>query len=130
MIDLRRERSTAYLENRSQKRNVFRFLLKLSKFGLFLSQAALSPTREFHRFAEDLAKLLGPYLPGFPGGTISKFNSAYLKTLRSTYGTTNSQRYTGARSCNALYVYSSSLYSILLSTGNQCYPIKARDIES
>ena len=130
MIDIRRESSTAQLENRSQKRNVFRFLLKLSKVGLFLSQAALSPLREFHRFAAALAKLMDPYLPCFPGGTVSKFNSANIRTLRGTYGTTNSQRYPGAKSCNALYVYSSSLYSIPLSTGNQCNPIKARDIES
>ena len=82
------------------------------------------------RFAEALAKLLDPYLPGFPGGTVSKFNYADLRTLRGTYGTTNSQRYPGAKSCNVLYIYSSSLYSILLSTGNQCNPIKARDIES
>ena len=34
-----------------------------------------------------------------------------LETLRGTYGTTNSHRYPGAKSCNALYVYSSSLYS-------------------
>ena len=104
--------------------------VKLYKVGLFLSQAALSPLREFHRFAEALAKLWDPYLPGFPGGTVSKFNSADLRTLRGTYGTTNSHRYPGAMSCNALYVYSSSLYSILLSTGNQCNPIKARHIES
>ena len=73
---------------------------------------------------------MDPYLPGFSGGTVSKFNSADLITQRGTFGTTNSQRYPGANSCNALYVYSSSLYSILLSTGNQCNPIKARDIES
>ena len=51
-------------------------------------------------------KLLDPYLPGFHGGTVSKLDSADL------------------------YVYSSSLYAILLSTGNQCNPIKARDKES
>ena len=67
-------------------RTVFRFLLKLSKVGLFLSQVALSPLMEFHRFAEALAKLLDQY---FPGGTISKFNSADHRTLRGTYGTTN-----------------------------------------
>ena len=104
MIDVRRKSSTAELENRSQKRNVFIFHLKLYKVGLFLSQAALSPLRVFHRFAEALAKLWDPYLPGFPGGTVSKFNSADLRTLRGTYGTTNSQRYPGAKSCNALYV--------------------------
>ena len=93
----------------------FRFLLKLSKVGLFLSQAALSPLMEFHRFAEALAKLRDPYLPGFPGGTVSKFNSADLRTRSGTYGTTNSQRYPGAKLCNALYVYSSSLYSILFN---------------
>ena len=60
---------------------------------VFLSQAALSPLREFHRLAEALAKLRDPYLPGFPGGTVSKFNSADRRTLRGTYGTTNSQRY-------------------------------------
>ena len=42
---------------------------------------------------------------------------------------TNLHRYPGTKPCNALYVYSSSLYSILLSTGNQCNSIKARDIE-
>ena len=45
MIHIRRESSTDYPENRSQKRNVFRFILKLSKVVLFLSQAALSPLR-------------------------------------------------------------------------------------
>ena len=110
MLDLRRESSTAQLENRSQKRNVFRFMLKLSKVRLFLNQAALSPLRKFHRFTEALAKLLDPYLPGFPSRTVGKFNSADLRTLRGTYGTTNSQRCHGAKSCNALYVYSSSLY--------------------
>ena len=43
-----------------------------------LSKAALSLLREFHRFADALTKLLDPYLPGFPGGTISKFDSADL----------------------------------------------------
>ena len=128
MIYIRRESSTALLNNRSQKRNVFKFILKLSKFGVFLSQSALSPLREFHRFAEALAKLMDPYLPGFPGRTVSKFNYADLRTLRGTYGTTNSQRYPGVKLCNSLYVYSSSLYSILLSIGNQCNQIKARDI--
>ena len=90
--------------------------------------SAFSPLGEFHRFAEALAKLLHLYLPGFPGGTVSKFNSVDRRTLRGTYGTTNSQSH--AKSCNALYVYSSGLYIILLSTGNQCNPIKARDIES
>ena len=90
-------------------------------------QRSTYPLRGFHRIAEALAKLLDPYLPGFPGGTVSKFNSADLRTLR---GTTNSQRSPGAKSCNALYVYSSSLYSIILSTDNQCNPIKAHDIES
>ena len=64
-------------------------MLKLSKVGLFLSQVALSPLREFHKFAEALAKLRDPYLPGFLGETVSKFNSADLRTLRGTYGTTN-----------------------------------------
>ena len=78
---------------------------------------------EFHSLTETLAKLRDPHLPGFPDGTVSKFNSADLRTLRGTYGRTNSQRYPGAKSCNALYVYSSSLYSILFSTDNQCNPI-------
>ena len=55
-----------------------------------------------HRFAESLAKLLDPNFPGFPGGTVSKVNSADHRTLRSTYGPTNSQRYPGAKSCNCL----------------------------
>ena len=116
--------------NRSQKRYVFRFILKLSTVGLCLSQAALSPLREFHRFADALTKLLDPYLPGFPGGTVSKFYFVDLRTLRGSYDTTNSHRYPGAKPCNALYVYISNLYSILLSTGNQCNSIKARDIDS
>ena len=62
----------------------FRLLLKLSKVGLFLRQAALFPLREFYRFAEALAKLLDLYLPGYPGGTVRKFNSADLRTLRGT----------------------------------------------
>ena len=107
---------------------VFRFILNLSTVGLFLSQAALSLLREFHRFADALTKLLDPYLPGFSGGTVSKFDSA--ETLLGSYGTTNLHRYPGAKPCNAFYVYSSSLYSILLSTGNQCNSIRARDIES
>ena len=64
---------------------------------------------EFHRFAEALAKLLDPYLPGFPGGTVSKLISADLRTLCGTYGTTNSQRYPGAKSYNALYVWQQQL---------------------
>ena len=109
-------------------RYVFRFIIKFSTVGLFLSQAALAPLREFHRFTDALTKLLDPYLPGFPGGTDSKFDSADLRTLLGSYGTTNLHRYSGAKPCNALYVYSSSLYSILLSTGNQCNSIKAWDI--
>ena len=53
-------------------------ILKLSTVELFLSHAALYPLREFHRFADALTKLLDPYLPGFPGITLSKFDSAYL----------------------------------------------------
>ena len=112
-----------------QKMYVFRFILKRSTVGLFLSKAALSPLREFHRFADALTKLLDPYLPGFPCGTVSKFDYADLRTLRGAYGTTNLHRYPGAKPCNVLYVYCNSLYSILLSTGNQCNSIKARDIE-
>ena len=67
--------------------------MKLSTVGLFLSHAALSPLRAFHRFADAITKLLGPYLPGFPNGTVSKLDSADLRTLRGPYGTTNSQRY-------------------------------------
>ena len=70
--------------------------------------------REFHRFADALTKLLDPYLPGFPGGTVSKFDSADLRTLRDSYGTTNLHRYPGAKPCNALYVYSSSLIIIII----------------
>ena len=80
--------------------------------------------------ADALVKLLAPYYAGFHGGTVSRLNSAALRTLRGTYGTTNSQRYPGAKPCNALYVYSSSLYSILSSIGNQFNSIKARDTES
>ena len=39
--------------------------------------------------------------------TFSKLNSADLRTLCGTCGTTNSKRYPGAKSCNALYIYSS-----------------------
>ena len=80
--------STAY-KNRSQKRYVLRFILKLCTVGLFLSQAALLPIREFHRFADALSKLLDLYLPGFPGGTVNKFDSADHRTLRGAYGTSN-----------------------------------------
>ena len=55
----------------------------------FIRQAALYPLREFHRFADALTELLDPYLPGFPGGTVSKFDSADLRTLLGSYGTTN-----------------------------------------
>ena len=83
MIDLRREIGTALLKNRSQKRNVLDDFLKLSKVGLFLSQTALTPPREFHRFAEAQAKLLGPYLPGFPGGTVSNIrHNQFTKITR------------------------------------------------
>ena len=68
---------------RSHKRYVFRFLLKHSKVGLFLRQAVISLFREFHRFADALKKLVDPYLSGFPGGTVSKFDSADLSTLPS-----------------------------------------------
>ena len=113
------------------RRNKYHCLTQeLSTVRLFLSQAILTPLRKFHRFADAITKLLDPYLPGFPGVTVSKFNSADRRTLRGAYGTTNSQRYPGSKPYNALYVYSSSLYSILLSTGNQCTSIKARDIES
>ena len=88
---------------------------RFSTVRLFLSEAALSLGREVHRFAEALTKLQDPYLPGFPGGTVSKFDSADRSTLRCA---TNSQRYLGAKPCNALYIYNSSLYSILLSTVN------------
>ena len=54
------------------RRGVFRYILKLSTFRLFLSQAALSPLREFHRFADSLTNLLDPYLPG-------KFRIVYTK---------------------------------------------------
>ena len=100
--------------------------LKLSIVGLFLSQAALFFLREFHRFADALTKLLDPYLPGFPGGTVSKFDYSDLRTLLGSYGTTSLHRYPGAKPCNALYVYSSSLYSILLSTGNTCSQVLNR----
>ena len=53
---------------------------------------------------------MDPYLPGFPGGTVSKLDYDDLRTLRGAYGTTNLQRYPGAKPCNAFYVYSSSLY--------------------
>ena len=82
MIYLSRESSTDYLENHSQKRYAFIFLLKHSKDGLFLSQAALSPLREFHRLADAPAKLLDPYLTGFLCETISKFNYADLRTFK------------------------------------------------
>ena len=44
-------------------------------------------------------------------------SSADLRTLRGTYGTTNSHRYPGAKSCNALYVYSSSFRAQGVRTG-------------
>ena len=72
---------------------VFRFLLKLSTVGLFLSQAALSPRIEFHIFADALTQLLDPYLPCFPGGIVSQFDSADLRTIRVAYGTTNYNNY-------------------------------------
>ena len=51
------------------------------------------------------------------------FDSTDLRTLRGAYGTTNSQRYPGVKPCNALYVYNSSLYSVLLSTGNPSWHV-------
>ena len=43
------------------------------------------------------------YLPGFPGGTVSKFDFADLRTLLGSYGTTNLHRYPGAKPCNIGY---------------------------
>ena len=99
---LNNQKKKKKLKNRSQKRYVFRFIFKLSTVGL--SQAAPSPLREFHRFADALTKLLDPYLPGFPGGTVSKFDSADLRTLIGLYGTTNLHRYPGAKPCNIYYM--------------------------
>ena len=74
---------------------------------------------------------MDPYLPSFPGGTVSKIDSADRSSLRGSYGTTNLHRYPGAKPCNALYVYRIiSLYLILLSTGNQCNYMYYTDISS